>query len=403
MRRFLLLLFAGICATASHAQLNGSGYYRFQNIDTKRYLTITDHYSKLDYTSHSAETGAMVTIMDFDQVAVDPSSVIYISQAVAENSEGISQNDIISQGYNTHSFYDVHLTLMDVNLNKEKYRAYASKSGLTVYLVDAYNIWGNQKPTGTVTTGENASNTKGVNWSVLPMSAANYLGIKPDVTTGDGYWKSYCVCFPIQLSSGMKAYTISAVDETKGYAVVKEVSGTIAGGTPIIVKCNSANTQDNKLTIGNAFPALGEKPIKSSGNSLEGVYFCNSKEFDNQGAKNPHYDAIPYNASTMRVLGKTSKGELAFIKATNLTHIPANSCYITVSASAPDELLVVDKIPEDPVVRGDLNGDGKVNITDIISILNLIKNGEYRQEADLNNDGKVNITDIIAILNIIKG
>ena len=51
--------------------------------------------------------------------------------------------------------------------------------------------------------------------------------------------------------------------------------------------------------------------------------------------------------------------------------------------------------------QGDVNDDGKVNGTDIQTVINLIVAEEYNESADVNGDGKVNGTDIQAIINII--
>ena len=53
--------------------------------------------------------------------------------------------------------------------------------------------------------------------------------------------------------------------------------------------------------------------------------------------------------------------------------------------------------------RGDVNGDGVVNGTDIQAIVNLIVAGEYDAQADVNADGTVNGTDIQEVINIIVG
>ena len=50
--------------------------------------------------------------------------------------------------------------------------------------------------------------------------------------------------------------------------------------------------------------------------------------------------------------------------------------------------------------RGDLNGDGTVDIADAVSILNLMAESTYVKVADLNNDDKVDIADFVSILNI---
>ena len=49
---------------------------------------------------------------------------------------------------------------------------------------------------------------------------------------------------------------------------------------------------------------------------------------------------------------------------------------------------------------GDLNGDGKVDIADAVSILNLMAEGSDSPTADLNGDGKVDIADFVSVLNL---
>ena len=52
-------------------------------------------------------------------------------------------------------------------------------------------------------------------------------------------------------------------------------------------------------------------------------------------------------------------------------------------------------------MRGDVNGDGIVNGTDIQAVINFIVAGEYDKNADVNEDGIVNGTDIQEVINII--
>jgi hypothetical protein len=52
-------------------------------------------------------------------------------------------------------------------------------------------------------------------------------------------------------------------------------------------------------------------------------------------------------------------------------------------------------------LRGDVNGDGVVNGTDIQAIINAIVEGEYDEKADVNEDDQVNGTDIQEVINII--
>ena len=52
---------------------------------------------------------------------------------------------------------------------------------------------------------------------------------------------------------------------------------------------------------------------------------------------------------------------------------------------------------------GDVNGDGIVNVIDIVLIVNYILDDLYIIEADLNEDGTVNILDIVILTTIILG
>ena len=59
-------------------------------------------------------------------------------------------------------------------------------------------------------------------------------------------------------------------------------------------------------------------------------------------------------------------------------------------------------------VFGDLNGDGIVNILDVVMLVNaslLLAEGEgpYIEEFDLNGDGLMNIQDIVILINISLG
>ncbi len=57
------------------------------------------------------------------------------------------------------------------------------------------------------------------------------------------------------------------------------------------------------------------------------------------------------------------------------------------------------------IIPGDANGDGEVNVTDIVEIVNYIMHTPseqfVEQASDLNNDGEINVTDIVFVVSII--
>ena len=54
-------------------------------------------------------------------------------------------------------------------------------------------------------------------------------------------------------------------------------------------------------------------------------------------------------------------------------------------------------------MKGDVNVDGKVDISDIVAVINQIAGTATYPNADVNGDKKVDISDIVAIINIIAG
>ena len=64
-------------------------------------------------------------------------------------------------------------------------------------------------------------------------------------------------------------------------------------------------------------------------------------------------------------------------------------------------------VKERTFIRGDVNGDGKVNAGDYVAVLNYVRKKinlteEQLQRADANGDGKINAGDYVTILNIVR-
>ena len=54
-----------------------------------------------------------------------------------------------------------------------------------------------------------------------------------------------------------------------------------------------------------------------------------------------------------------------------------------------------------PGIKGDVNGDGEVNIADVNAIIGIILANGSSAAADVNDDGEVNIADVNAVIKII--
>ena len=69
--------------------------------------------------------------------------------------------------------------------------------------------------------------------------------------------------------------------------------------------------------------------------------------------------------------------------------------------------IIFGSYEPEAAVAGDANGDGKVDVDDVVSIVNYIlgepDEGFNASVCDINGDGKIDIEDVVALINIILG
>ncbi len=124
-------------------------------------------------------------------------------------------------------------------------------------------------------------------------------------------------------SDGVKFYYVNRT--FLGAAELKEVDGTVAESTPVIVKCAGVNPSDNRLYVGGS-------GISMSDNCLSGTYFnCD---------KGGHENFTTYDPKTMREFGRCADGSFGFITA-DIETIPANTAYLKVTPDAPSEVKIM--------------------------------------------------------------
>ena len=65
-------------------------------------------------------------------------------------------------------------------------------------------------------------------------------------------------------------------------------------------------------------------------------------------------------------------------------------------------LYILDELTgENQGILGDINGDGILNILDLVSLVNLVLSNEYINTGDLNEDGALNILDVVLLASMI--
>ncbi|MBQ9650052.1 MAG: hypothetical protein IJV25_06470 [Prevotella sp.] len=314
----LLLSFCGIMM--ANAQI-ADGFYHIRNAGTGRYISINDTNPENYEVSQSGTVnmGGIRTYINYDSVAVSPSCVIFVS-ALPGGGYNLS-----GQGSSIYAMTSNRLPIDITSNGNGTYKISGTYKGFTKYLTD-------RSPSDE--DGYLVSTETGMsNWTFEPINTSNeFIAIHPDVKTADGiYYGTIYAAFNFRLvSPGMKAFYISNAGGT-GFTMNPIEEEVITAGTPVIIRCNSSNIEDNKIE-----PVIGYYPFDSP-NWLKGVY-CSLK-----ASKHSNYKL--FDRITMRILGLSDDGELAFIANPPLERLysgqflMANKAYLEVSPGDAEVML----------------------------------------------------------------
>ncbi|MBR5170638.1 MAG: BspA family leucine-rich repeat surface protein [Muribaculaceae bacterium] len=107
---------------------------------------------------------------------------------------------------------------------------------------------------------------------------------------------------------------------------------------------------------------------------------------------------------------RVTQSELMFLDCTSLvggkgstynSSNPKDKTYARIDGGPSKPGYFTDK---SAVLRGDVNGDGEVNIADVNALIDIILSGKGgTAAADVNGDGEVNIADVNALIDMILG
>ena len=329
MKKISLLFILAICSMTTKAQIP-DGFYHIKNADTGRYLSLNDTNPEnypVNKTSGSVNLAGIRTYLNYDSVSVSPSCVIFI------RSLGNGQYDLAGQG---SSFYEMTSHKLPIDIKEVSNGVYilsGTHSGFTKELMDRSPSDEDGYIMGSGSSGMNR-------WNLIPINTSNeFIGIRPDIKTANGgYFGTIYAGFNFRLvSPGMAAFYVSSAGGA-GFTLEEIKDEVIPFATPVIIRCNSANPEDNKIE-----PVIGGYDVIEN-NWLGGVY-CSLVGVAG------HTNVTPYNPSTMRVLGLDSKGDIAFINAKDrpellvtdrygAQYLRGNKAYLKVNPGDADVMTI---------------------------------------------------------------
>ena len=324
----IILAFSYVMAV--NAQI-ADGFYHIQNAGTGRYISIsdTDPSNYPVSQSGSVNMAGIRTYLNYDTVSVSPSCVIFVKKL--EN----GKSDFSAQGSSLYAMTNYKLPI-DITAAGGSYIISGTYNGITKELQDLDR----DGEFGWLTATDGPMRY----WKFIPINTSNeYIGIRPDVKTSDGaYWGTIYAGFSFRLASpGMTAYYVSNA-AGKGFSLTEIEDEVIPFATPVVIRCSSSNPEDNKIE-----PVIGGYEFNNP-NWLNGV-FCSIDV-------TKHKNVRLFDRITMRILGLSDEGELAFVANPPIERLYisrqdekcliANKAYLVVDANAADVMTLGGYDPE---------------------------------------------------------
>jgi hypothetical protein len=73
----------------------------------------------------------------------------------------------------------------------------------------------------------------------------------------------------------------------------------------------------------------------------------------------------------------------------------------SIIEAAVDDFNIAIFDDEDSQLQGDINGDGGLNVLDVVALVNFVLSSNCSDSADINLDGVCNVLDVVSLVNLI--
>ena len=463
---FLLVALALTAALNCMAQLGNDGFYRFHNVQENHYISLANDKFSYQFLFGTVSNGLsnLVNNQDIikpllldaadmymksdihlveDDECIDPSTILYLSKYSGSKyniiAQGTSLLTLTTGNYvaSVRLYFNDLYTTVSSSGNSNNYTASINiaASGVENISYDSWkfligkNTFLNNAKLGTHYFVDNAgifaiaesSSTNNAKWKIEPVT---HFNVKPEVEYGGKYYTTLYVPFAFVVSNGVeKAYVVSAINSDGTLEIVEYANGAIVpAGTPVILECSSNIASECQLiptgtplfttpdATAKSAPTSSISSNYSGTNLLKGNYFCNQDapysygKYTSEsggGVVTATLNLQNYTARTdnMYIIGITESGKLGFVKATG-TAMPANKAWIEYDGTAELVLPI-----ENVTLKGDITGDGEVNVSDVTTLVDYILEKDpspcVESACDVNEDGVVNVGDVTSLVDII--
>ena len=209
--------------------------------------------------------------------------------------------------------------------------------------------------------------------------------------------------------------SISADDANAGTTVTVTYSSANAGSASgrLIIGSSEANvnvllTASKEVMPVITISSLASMEAEQGGASsvVRATVSADDNDEDITLAVTGNFELSLDNSTWSRTLTLDPTGEVFYIRLADTG--TAGQYYGTLTASTSlvnVEMDVEGVVNAKPVLLGDVNMDGRVNISDVTTLINYLLSGTTTpfdtDAADVNQDGNVNISDVTALINLL--
>ena len=242
---------------------------------------------------------------------------------------------------------------------------------------------------GGVDKDGNPSNTASL-WTFNEVNPEEVEGITIPVVAGTTNIKTlpFAVSGISEVNEGFKAYAIQDITDANGVSTVSlYMKDNFEAGEPFILEV--PESEDSLVDL---VAYLPEDVVStpSSSNGLVGVFATTNVPVGN--------GYLGTDGWTAAAEGATVPAQTGYINPSKFTGAVAG---VTVAKTIQIAGLAGSGL------AGDVNGDGRIDATDVVTLYNYIANGTESgvslEAADVNGDGKVDGADVVEVYNIASG
>lgn len=387
-------------------EISTKGIYCYiRNKGSNRTLGVTGSKEGVMDADHREFRYSMMAVpSNSNRIHAIPANVIKVT-GESTKTGSLKNVEMIAQGVSTYTLSNS--TFNVVKQHDGTYFIFGDRGGFTGYIKD----WGGTTRTyefiGKVRTpslyNRGVDNESESQWHIDIIDEdnidENYFGAMPEAncTKNGKYYTTMYTAFPYKCMDGVKAYTVDRLTDT-GIPHLKKIENDIVPAyTAVVLECKSTITKENRLL-----------PLTEDVNPIPGKNMLKGEIWlDDTSGEEANYRTL-FDPSYMRILGNDAK--FSNINLTDpvsgkvLTYIANNTCYLDLSGeeNIPD---VLDFTTTGNVLKGDVDGNGLINVTDVTVAINYILNKPVTtfifENADAKEDQVINMSDVTAIINII--